>query len=379
MDWVSEILYDLENKNLYRKRILREGLKDFCSNDYLGLRDHPRVIEATKRALEEYGLGSGASQLVSGYTEVHAQLEEELAKFKGTPSCVLFGSGYMANVGTIPVLAGEGDLILSDELNHASLIDGCRLSKAERKVFRHRDYDSVKKILSRDRHRYRKALVITDSVFSMDGDTADLKALYELSERFDCMLYIDDAHGTGTIGRGKGGLEEFGLEWREKVIIMGTLSKALGSYGAFVCGSEDLVELLVNRARSLIFTTSLPPLVCAGALEAVRILEESPEIVKKLREAERKLLDVLAELPFDVNYNGTPIIPVLVKDEGEAVRISKSLMREGVFVQAIRYPTVPKGKARLRFTASLRYSEEDLGYLRDALCLVVRQGHRRRA
>ena len=367
MDWIREILYDLEDKNLYRRRILREGLKDFCSNDYLGLRDHPRVVEASKRALEEYGLGSGASQLVSGYTRVHAELEEELAQFKGTPACVLFGSGYMANVGTIPVLVGEGDLILSDELNHASLIDGCRLSRADKKVFKHRDYEQLEEILKKERHRYGKVLIVTDSVFSMDGDLADLKALYDLSERFDCMLYIDDAHGTGTIGGGRGGLEEFNLRWRENVVLMGTLSKALGSYGAFVCGSEEVVELLVNRARSLIFTTSLPPAVCAGALESVRIIDENPHMIERLREAERRLLDVLSELPYDVIYGGTPIIPVLVGDEGEALSISKKLLEEGIFVQAIRYPTVPKGKARLRFTASLRYSEGDLELLSEAL------------
>lgn len=367
MDWVREILYDLENKNLYRKRILREELKDFCSNDYLGLRDHPRVIEATKKALEEYGLGSGASQLVSGYTEVHAQLEKELAKFKGTPSCVLFGSGYMANVGTIPVLAEEGDLILSDELNHASLIDGCRLSKAERKVFRHRDYTQLEEILKRERHRYEKALIVTDGVFSMDGDMADLRALYDISERFDCILYVDDAHGTGAVGGGKGSLEEFGLEWRENVVIMGTLSKALGSYGAFVCGSKNLTELLVNRSRSLIFTTSLPPPVCAGALESLRIIEEDPRMVERLREQSVLIYRRLKGLPFEVMFHHTPIIPIVIGDEGRTLDMSKKLLERRIFLQAVRYPTVPKGKARLRLTVSLRYKENELEELFETL------------
>lgn len=367
MEWMKEVLRELEYSNLYRRRVLREGLKDFCSNDYLGLRDHPRVVEAAKRALERYGLGSGASQLVSGYTEIHARLEEELAKFKGTPACVLFGSGYMANVGTIPLLAGEGDLLLSDELNHASLIDGCRLSKAERRVFRHRDYENLEDILKRERARYRRVLIVTDTLFSMDGDLADIRALYEISERFECMLYLDDAHGTGTVGKGKGGLEEFGLTWRENVILMGTLSKALGSYGAFVCGSRELVEFLVNGARSLIFTTSLPPSVCAGALESLRILEENPKMVERLVEVEERLVTILRELPYEVKHWGTPIIPLLVGEEVKALELSKKLLEMGVLVQAIRYPTVQKGMARLRFTASLRYSEEDLELLSEAL------------
>ncbi len=372
MEWIRAELKKIEGEKLYRKRVPVEGLKDFCSNDYLGLKDHPRVVESAKKTLKDYGLGSGASQLVSGYTKVHAQLEEELAGFKGTPACVLFGSGYLANVGAIPVLAGEGDLILSDELNHASLIDGCRFSKAERKVFKHRDYENLEETLKKERHSYRRALIVTDSVFSMDGDLADLKALYELSDRYECMLYIDDAHGTGTVGEGKGGLEEFGLGWRENVVVMGTLSKALGSYGAFVCGSEELVELLVNRARSLIFTTSLPPAVCAGALESVRIIEENTELIERLREMEKKLFNVLSELPYEVVYSGTPIIPVIVGDEGEAINISKKLFEKGIFVQAIRYPTVPKGRARLRFTASLRYSEEDLEFLSEALKSLIK-------
>ncbi len=371
MDWIREILYDLEDKKLYRRRIPREGLKDFCSNDYLGLRDHPRVVNAVKEALERYGLGSGASQLVSGYTEVHAELEEELARFKGTPACLLFGSGYLANVGAIPVLAEEGDLILSDELNHASLIDGCRLSRAERRIFRHRDYSQLEEILRRERHRFRRVLIVTDSLFSMEGDLADLRALYEISERFGCLLYVDDAHGTGTLGEGRGGLREFGLEWRENVIVMGTLSKALGSYGAFVCGSRELVELLVNRSRSLIFTTSLPPPVCAGALESLRILEGNPSMVEELRGLADRIYRDLRELPLEVRFHGTPIIPLIVGEEERALEISRRLRERGLLLQAIRYPTVPRGEARLRLTVSLRYREEDLKELLESLEVVL--------
>ncbi len=371
MDWVENALSQLRREGLYRKRTLREGLIDFCSNDYLGLRDHPEVVEAAIRALKEYGLGSGASQLVSGYTKHHRDLEDKLAEFKGAPRCVIFGSGYLANVGSIPVLAGEGDLILSDELNHASLIDGCRLSKAERIIFRHRDYDQVRDILISKRKNYRNVLIVTDSVFSMDGDMADLRDLYSIAEEFDCTLYIDDAHATGTLGDGRGSLEEFRLSWRENVILMGTLSKALGSYGAFVCGSEKVIELLVNRSRSLIFTTSLPPALCAGALRAVEIVEENPGLVRTLRERAENIYTRISSLPVEVRFHGTPIIPIILGEERKTVEVSARLAEEGVFLQAIRYPTVPRGKARLRLTVTLRYKPEEVDLLIGKLTALI--------
>ena len=374
MDWVEDALSQLRREGLYRKRTLREGLIDFCSNDYLGLRDHPEVVEAAIRALKEYGLGSGASQLVSGYTKHHRDLEDKLAEFKGAPRCVIFGSGYLANVGSIPVLAGEGDLILSDELNHASLIDGCRLSKAERIIFRHRDYDQVRDILIKKRKNYRNVLIVTDSVFSMDGDMADLRDLYSIAEEFDCTLYIDDAHATGTLGDGRGSLEESRLPWRENVILMGTLSKALGSYGAFVCGSEKVIELLVNRSRSLIFTTSLPPALCAGALRAVEIVEENPGLVRTLRERAENIYARISSLPVEVRFHGTPIIPIILGEERKTVEVSARLAEEGVFLQAIRYPTVPRGRARLRLTVTLRYKPEEIDLLIGKLTALIGGG-----
>jgi len=369
MDWIGEILGRLRAEELYRERILSEGLKDFCSNDYLGFRSHPEVISSAVKALEESGLGSAASQLISGYTRYHRKLEEALARFKGTPACVLFGSGYLANLGTVPLLAGEGDLILSDELNHASLIDACRLSRAERKVFPHRDYGWLRDFLRRRRRFYNRVLILTDGIFSMDGDMADLPELYRISEDYDCLLYVDDAHGTGTVGGGRGVLAEAGLRWRENVVLMGTLSKALGSYGAFVCGSRELVELLVNRARSLIFSTSPPPPLCAGALKAVELIEKDSGIVEGLRRKAEKAYSLLRDLPFRILYHGTPIIPIVVGEEREAVRISRALLEKGVLLRAVRYPTVPRGSARLRLTVSLRHSEEDLeelaGFLRE--------------
>ena len=361
-------LEEIKRSNLYRRRpLLPKGVKNFCSNDYLGLRNHPKVLETAKKVLEE-GLGSGASPLVSGYTDHHRKLEKDLSSLKEVPDSLLFGSGYLANVGTIPALAGEGDLILSDELNHASIIDGVRLSKAQRFIFRHRDYDQVRDYLKRNRQRFRRILIVTDGVFSMEGDTADLRALYEISEEFDCLLYIDDAHGTGTLGRGKGTIQEQGLSWKENVIVMGTLSKALGGYGAFVGGSRDLVEYLVNKARSLIFSTSLPPHVCAGVSKAVELIKENPHWTEDLRRIRKSLEEAVQRAGFEVGgQENTPIIPIKVGDELRAVEISKALLSKGFFVQAIRYPTVPKGKAILRVTASLRYSQKDIEEFGEAL------------
>ena len=365
MKWLKRELEEIKKQNLYRERINVESLKDFCSNDYLGLRKHPEVIEASIKALRDYGLGSGASQLVSGYTKYHKELEEKLAQFKGVQKCLLFGSGFLANVGAIQVLVGEGDLILSDELNHASIIDGVRLSKADKKVFKHLDYDSVEEFLKKNRKNYRKVLIVTDTVFSMDGDIADLRRLTRICEEYDCILYIDEAHSTATIGRG--GLDYFGLKHKDYIIVMGTLSKALGGYGAFICGTELLIEFLINKVRSLIFSTSLPPNVCAGVKKALEIIENNPQMIDDLRIIENKLIKIFKELQLEFKYFKTPIIPIMVYQEDKALRLRNALLREGVFLQAIRYPTVPKGEARLRLTASLNYTDKDLEFLKVAL------------
>lgn len=368
MDWIREKLEELKLQSLYRVRLQREGLLDFCSNDYLGLKDHPEVIEASIRVLKDYGLGSGASQLVSGYTKHHRALEEKLAQFKGVPCCVLFGSGYLANLGTISSLIEDRDLILSDELNHASIIDACRLSKSKVLVFRHRDYKHLEELLQRERKNHRRCLLVSDTVFSMDGDVADVRVLKELSKDYDCMLYLDEAHATGIMGKsGRGGLELFGEGWEEYIILMGTLSKALGSYGAFVCGSKLLCELLVNKARSLIFSTSLPPSVCAGAKEAIELIEKYPELPQRLRALSAYINENLSALGFEVPFHGTPILPIMVYEEAKALAIRDHLLRKGLLVQAIRYPTVPRGKARLRLTANLKYKNEELELLLGAL------------
>ncbi len=372
MDWIRERLSKLREESLYRERVPREDLIDLCSNDYLGLKGHPLVIEEAKRVLEEEGLGSGASQLVSGWTRHHRELEKALAGLKETPSCLLFGSGYLANVGTIPALAGEGDLILSDELNHASLIDACKLSKAKTLIFKHGDYEHLRDLLRKHRGRFRRAMVITDSVFSMEGDLADIPEILRLSEEFETMVYIDDAHGTGTLGEGRGSLHHFGVSYRENLIVMGTLSKAIGAYGAFVCGSDELIAYLINTARSLIFTTSLPPAVCAGAKRAVELILENPHWSKSLIERAEDIKNRLEGMGLRVSYHRTPIIPVMIGDEGKAIRLSQELLSRGILLRAIRYPAVPRGSARLRLTASLKYREEELERFYEALEELLR-------
>jgi len=359
MEWIRRRLELIKHENLYRYRITSDNFINLCSNDYLGFRRNKEIIKACIDACTSFGTGSGASQLVSGYTSWHKKLEDKLKEFKGTEDCVLFGSGYLANVGTIPILAEEGDLILSDELNHASIIDGCRLSRAEVIIFKHRDYDDLYDKLKRFRGKFNKVLVVTDSIFSMDGDVADISVLKDICEEFGCMLYIDDAHATGVLGEGRGSLHEFGVEWKENIIVMGTLSKALGSYGAFICGSSALVEYIVNTARSLIFSTSVPPPFCASALKAIEIIESFPFIVDELKRRAQETYSMLRNAGLDILWNNTPILPIIVGDEKKAVDISNKLLSKGILLRAIRYPAVPKGEARLRLTVSLSYGKDE--------------------
>ncbi len=316
MDWIEEELRKIQQQKLLRRRTLREGLIDLCSNDYLGLREHPEVKEEAIKVIKDCGVGSGASALVSGYTIHDKSLEEKLAEFKAGPACVLFGSGYLANLGTIPALVSEGDMILSDQLNHASIIDGCRLSRAKIFVFPHLDYERAEEVLKENRRAYRRCMLVSDSVFSMDGDIAHLPTLLKLSQEYDCMLMLDEAHATGTLGeKCKGILYAFGIPWQENIILMGTLSKALGSYGAFVCGSQRLVDYLINRARSLIFSTSLPPSLCASAKKALEILEREEWMVPTLKSLAEGIYKRLSEMGFFVKFHRTPILPIMLYSE----------------------------------------------------------------
>ena len=330
-----------------------------CSNNYLGIAEHPALKQAACAALERYGSGSGASRLVSGNTELHEELERRIAAFKGSESAILFNSGYAANTGVIPAVAGEGDLVLSDRLNHASIIDGCRLSRARTEVFRHRDMDHLETLLRSNTTAPRK-LIVTDGVFSMDGDIAPLPDLVTLAERYHAILMVDDAHATGVLGKqGRGTAEHFGLEGRVH-IQMGTLGKALGSFGAYVTGARDVVRYLLNTCRSYMFSTSLPAAVCAASIAALDVVVSEPWRREKLWDNRNRLAHGLAFLGVSTAPSATPILPLLVGSSDQALRASQEAFTQGIFATAIRPPTVPDGSARLRATVMATHSEEDI-------------------
>jgi 8-amino-7-oxononanoate synthase len=330
-----------------------------CSNNYLGLAEHPALKRAACEALERYGFGSGASRLVSGNSELHEELERRIAAFKGTESAILFNSGYAANTGVIPAVAGEGDLILSDGLNHASIIDGCRLSGARTEVYRHRDMDHLESLLRSNTTAPRK-LIVTDGVFSMDGDIAPLPDLVRIAERYDAILMVDDAHATCVLGKqGRGTAEHFGLEGRVH-IQMGTLGKALGSFGAYVAGARDVVRYLLNTCRSFMFSTSLPPAVCAASIAALDVLVAEPWRREKLWENRDRLARGLASLGVSTAPSATPILPLMMGSSDQALQASQKALAQGMFATAIRPPTVPDGSARLRATVMATHTEEDI-------------------
>jgi len=359
---------DLKKRGLYRELRTVEGEQDssvvingkrvlmFSSNNYLGLANHPVLKKASMDAASRYGTGSGGSRLISGNMEVHRTLEKELALFKRTEGALLFSSGYHANVGTISAFAGEGD-----ELNHASIVDGCRLSKGEVRVYKHADMNSLEEILRRS-SMSKKRLIVTDSVFSMDGDIAPLPDIVDLAEKYSALVMVDDAHGTGVLGKkGKGAVEHFGLEGRVD-IQMGTLGKALGSFGAYIAGSEELIHYLVNKARSLLYTTALPPSVCGSALAALKILGERPELVSQLRNNAAYFREGMRGLGYLIPEGETPILPLILGDPSMTMDMTRSLFDEGIYVQGIRSPTVPDGTSRLRITLMATHTVEQLDF-----------------
>ncbi|HEX5224893.1 MAG TPA: 8-amino-7-oxononanoate synthase [Solirubrobacteraceae bacterium] len=336
-----------------------------CSNNYLGLADHPRVREAAADAAMRWGVGAGASRLISGTMTVHRRLEENLADFKGTEAALLFGSGYLANIGVLSALAGEGDMIFSDELNHASIVDGCRLSPAEVTVYRHRDVEHLAWCMSR--HSRGTPLIVTDSVFSMDGDVAPLSEIAALAEEWGARTVVDEAHGTGILGRGgAGAVAEAGLG-EEIDVIVGTLGKALGSYGAYVCASEEIVRFLINTSRPLIFSTAPSPPAAAGALAALALLRERPHRVQRLRSNARAMRRALAAEGFPVEDSEMPIAPLIVGEARAATRLCQAALERGVFAQAIRPPTVADGTSRLRLAAMASHTHSELQLAAEAL------------
>lgn len=329
-----------------------------CSNNYLGLADHPRVREAAAEAAMRWGVGAGASRLVSGTMTVHRRLEERLADFEGAEACVLFGSGYLANLGVVGALAGRGDTVFSDELNHASIVDACRLSRAEVIVYRHRDVEHLRWCLEHKGRGHR--LVVTDSVFSMDGDVAPLAEIHELARDHGARTVVDEAHATGSLGPGgRGAVAEAGLEGEIDVVV-GTLGKALGSYGAYVCASREMVSWLINTSRPLIFSTAPPPPAVAGALAALELLRERPHRVERLRSNARALRRALASEGFPVNDGEVQIVPLIIGEERAAMRLCQEAIDRGVFAQGIRPPTVAAGTARLRLTVMASHTHSEL-------------------
>lgn len=372
--FLQDTLTELEGKNLKRQLRLVEGSQgrkitidgravlNFCSNNYLGLADDARLKKVAVESIERDGFGSGASQLVCGHMSAHRKLEEQLARFKGTEAALTFSSGYMANVGTLSALFDRDDIIFSDRLNHASIVDGILLSRAEFKRYPHNDMAAIEEML-KGAAGFKKRCIVTDSVFSMDGDLAPLPEICALAKKYQAFVMIDEAHGFGVLGEnGKGAAEYFGVS--EAIDIqMGTLSKAAGSFGAYVAGSAELISFLVNRARSFIYTTALPPAVAASSVRAIEIIEGEPQLRRQLWDNTMYLLAQLKQMGFDTMTSQTPIIPILIKDSATAVEFSKRLFEVGIFVSAIRPPTVPVNTARLRLTIMATHTREDLDQL----------------
>ena len=336
------------------------------SNDYLGLSNHPRMKRAAIEAVEQYGAGSGAVRTIAGTMTLHEALEADLATFKHTQAVLTFQSGFTANTGVIPTITGETDLIVSDELNHASIIDGMRLSKAPRKVFRHADVDSLREVLreattaGRDGQGapYRLILVVTDGVFSMDGDIAPLPGIVEAAEAFGAAVMVDDAHASGVLGRdGRGSVSHFDLEGRVAIQV-GTLSKAVGVLGGYVAGSQALRDILVQRARPFLFSTSAPPAVAAACREAIAIMQEEPELLARLWANTRRFKAEMARLGFDIGRSETPITPVMLGDSETTIRFSNRLFEEGVFGTSVVFPTVPLDRARIRTIVTAAHTDD---------------------
>jgi len=372
--YLHDAIEEMRAKHLYFKLKILEGeqkpvavfdgkeLINLSSNNYLGLTTHPKLRRAAIEATRKFGVGSGAVRTIAGTMKMHMQLEEQIARFKNVEACVVFQSGFAANAGTVSAILGKDDLIISDELNHASIIDGCRLSRATIKVFKHKDTADCERVLQETREWSGKKLLITDGVFSMDGDIADLPALCDLAEKYNCIMMVDDAHASGVLGnRGRGSIDHLHCHGRVDIQV-GTLSKAVGSIGGYVCGSRDLIDFLYQRARPFLFSTSHPPSVTATCQAAFSLLdsEAGEKLVKKLWTNTKFFKRKLKKLGFDTGKSETPITPIMVGDAAKAFEFSRTLFAEGVFAGALGFPTVPEGKARLRTIVTSAHKRADL-------------------
>jgi glycine C-acetyltransferase len=371
-DWISTELQTLRDTGLYNQIRTLESPQDawlvvdgekvlnFCANNYLGLANHPRLVEAAQKAAEEYGVGPGAVRTIAGTMDLHLELEEKLAAFKRVEKAITFQSGFNANLATIPALVGREDVIFSDRLNHASIIDGCRLSRAKIVPYEHCDPAALQRSLEEFRDQYRRALVVTDGVFSMDGDIAPLDEIYEITKDYQAMLMVDDAHGEGVIGEGgRGIVDHFDLHGKVDIEV-GTLSKAFGVVGGVVAGHPLVVEWLYQRGRPFLFSSAMTIPDVAACIEAVEILESSTELVDRLWDNAEYFKSEMAALGFDTGSSQTPITPVMLGEAALAQKFSRKLFGAGVFAMAIGYPTVPRGEARIRVMISAAHSRSDL-------------------
>src|SRR5580765_2008010 len=384
LDYLSRELDALKQQGLYRHLRILEGeqshqstfdhrqVVNLSSNNYLGLTTHPRLREKALEAVRELGVGSGSVRPIAGTMEIHMELERKLAAFKQTEAVVVFQSGFTANAGTVSSILTDKDVVISDELNHASIIDGCRLSRATIKVFPHKDVDAARRIIDGLPAGQRK-LLITDCVFSMDGDLGPLPALCDLAESTGCIMMVDDAHASGVFGKnGRGTIDHFGMHGRVDIQV-GTLSKAIGALGGYVAGNRNLIEFLCHRARPFLFSTSHPPAVAAACIAALDVLIEEPQIMERLWENTRFFKEGLLRLGFDTGISESPITPVIAGDSTKANQLSDRLFEAGVFAQAIGFPTVARDKARVRTIVTATHTRDDLQYALDAFARVGRE------
>ena len=372
LQFLKDKIQELKDQGVYRKLPVLQGASgpevllngknviNLSSNNYLGFANHPRLKAAAIAAVEKYGAGSGAVRTIIGNMSIHEEMEEVLSKFKREEAAFVYQSGFNCNAGTIQAVTEAGDIIISDELNHASIIDGSRLSRADKGIYKHSDMDSLEAVLKDARDKYRNILIITDGVFSMDGDVAKLPEIVQLAEKYEAMTYVDDAHGSGVLGEsGRGTVDHFGLHGRVDFTI-GTLSKAIGVVGGYVAGSSTMYEWLSHRARPVLFSTSMPPAAAGAIIEAVKMLTESTEYTDKLWENAKYFKEKMGTLGFNIGNSQTPITPVIIGDEAKTMEFSRRLLDKGVFVSGIVFPTVPKGTGRLRCMVTAGHSKEQL-------------------
>jgi glycine C-acetyltransferase len=385
LDWLTQEIDGLKDQGLYNRirtigsaqgaRLVVDGkdVLNFCSNNYLGLANHPKIVEAAKNATRKYGVGPAAVRSIAGTTDLHVDLEKRLAKFKGAEDVITFQSGFTANLGTIAALVGKEDVIFSDRLNHASIIDGCRLSGAKIIAYEHNDPAALETAIQENAGTYRRALIVTDGVFSMDGDIAPLPPLYEVAKKYDLLFMVDDAHGEGVLGKGgRGIVDHFGLHGKVDIEV-GTMSKAFGVVGGLVAGNKVIIEWLRQRGRPFLFSSAVTAPDAAACLAAIDLLEESTALVDKLWDNAKYFKAEMKKLGFDTGVSETPITPIMLGEAPLAQQFSRELFDSGVFAMSIGFPTVAKGRARIRVMISASHDRDDLGQGLEAFAKVGRK------